>query len=324
VLDELRASLPGGARLEIQGRISGQDAATSFEGDMTLKANSLVRLSAWLNGGAVVMMPQHDSALRMRARLVSETERISLTNVEGDVGDGPLTGRLDYTWSGTPRLVVAVEGARIDARAIMPEMASLQKLASRMTFAATSSPTASRTAVSPASGNAKPELSVRVRAAEVRLPDRSLRDVVAALTRTEAGLAVEQLQFTGNNGVAVTLEGRRGADAAIDFKGAIAAANMSGLTSLADMLDFPSARLPASLLTDLLPLRLAGTFTQSAGDRAPIRVAADGQLGPADAKIRAVSRHGTPRRRLRRPPRVRCRVRCGWRFEPAALRLMGC
>ncbi len=282
VLDELRASLPGGARLEIQGRISGQDAATSFDGDMTLSANSVARLGAWLNGGTAVIAPQHDSALRMRARLVSETERISLTHVDGDVGDGPLTGRLDYTWSGTPRLVVAVEGARIDARAVVPEMVTLQKLASGMSFSAT---TASASSGAPG-GTAKPELSVRVRAAEVRLPDRSLRDVVAALTRTAAGLAVEQLQFTASNGVAVTLEGRRGADAAMEFKGALAAANADGLATLADMFDLPALRPPASLLPDVLPLRLAGTLTKAAGERAPIVVVVDGQLGPTDAKIR--------------------------------------
>ncbi len=285
-LDELRAALPGGTRLEVRGNITGQDNATAFDGDMTLQGASLARLGAWIAGGRAMIEPVHDRPVRMRGRIVTEPERLSLTGVEADVGDGLLQGRIDYAWSSTPRLDIAIEGTRIDLRTVLPAKASLRTLADRMAVRG-----ADGTAQKPdQKQDQRPDLSVRLHAAEVTLPDRTLSDVAVALTRNATGLVLERLQFSARRGVSVTLEGRRGADAALDLKGAIAANDREGLATLAELFDVPVARLPDGPLTDVLPLQLAGTFVQGVGVQGsgtspPVKIVADGRIGTADAKV---------------------------------------
>ncbi len=286
VVDELRAALPGGTRLEVRGSIAGQDTGTTFDGDMTLQSTSIARLGAWLAGGRAVIEPVADRPGRMRGRIVADMDRIALTSIQADIGDGRLDGQLEYIWSGVPRLAIAVDGTRVDARALLPAKASLRTLAERL-LALGADGRKGRADVT-----VRPEVSVKLRAAEVILPDRLLSEVNVALTRRATGLAIERLQFSSSRGVSVALEGWRGTDAALELKGAVAATDPAGLATLVELFNVPDARVLDAHAADLLPLQLAGTFVLAAAAGAPLQITADGQLGAADAKIRVLLEAG--------------------------------
>jgi uncharacterized protein involved in outer membrane biogenesis len=278
-LEEVRASLPGGARLQIQGRIAGQDAATTFDGDMTLRGTSIARLTAWATGGATVIAPIYDQSFQVRGRLAADPGRATVQDVSAEIGDTSLEGMVDYTWSGTRKLRIEIEGPRIDARPLLPARLTLQKLTDW---------TASRTATTTTTGvTVRPDMAVQIRAGQLVLADNTWRDVTASFSSRPQGITIESLHFNGAHGTAVSLEGHLTSDYAAELTGNIAAADAEGLATLSALLDVPLIDIPsADLLPDVLPLKLAGTFSRAAGTAASTRVVADGRLGGADAKIR--------------------------------------
>ena len=308
-LQELRATLPGGSRVEMQGSLTGQGTSTTFDGDMTLRGTSLARFAGWATAGGVVIEPINDQPYQMRGRVTLEPSRSGLRDIVASFGDSTLDGTIDYSWLDRRLLKIALEGARIDARAVAPQKLSLGALAKLAAAhaggAAASSTGAPWSAI---------EVQIGLEAAELVLPEQTLRDVSAQVESSARGLQVERLQFSGTHGVAVSVSGLLRAAgssevpaAAMPLHGSVAAADAEGLRQLINLIDWPASLLPDPLRDTLLPLRLAGTVVRTPGQAGgPVVVAAEGRLGTMDAKIKAELTGGLD----------------GWRAAPADLDLV--
>ena len=292
-IEDLRASLPGGARLEIQGRLTGQDASTAFDGDLAVRGNSIARIAAWITGGATTVAPAHDRAFQLRSRLSAEAGRSALRNISAEYGESVLEGSVDYAWSGARKLRIAVEGPLLDARAVAPAKLSLRGLAESMG--------GKRPAQGTDATGSPLDIALNIKTNELILPDRTLRDVAAVVSTSAQGLTIERLHYGAEHDVSVTLEGQLTNPAAAStpdapamtrLRGALTASNAEGLQSLSDFLGFQlTSLMPKHLAHELVPLRLAGTLTETETAAQgkltkATDIVADGQLGQADAKIR--------------------------------------
>jgi len=268
-IEDMRASLPGGSRIEVQGRLTGEGAATTFDGDMTLHGTSLARLAGWATAGRSVVDPAYDAPFQMRSRVTAEPARGGLRNIIATVGDSALEGEIDYAWKGPRILRVAVSGPRLDARILAPQKTSLRSLADALLPGK-----AAGTDLTVALSWKTPELIV---------PNRTLRDVSASVESSVRGLVIERLQFSGDHGLAIAMDGRPDGE----LRGSIAAADAEGLTALSDFFDFPLRMLvPPTFADDVYPLRLAGTLNRATGASKVVSVTADGRAGATDLKIR--------------------------------------
>ena len=301
-LEQVRATLPGGSKIEIQGSIAGQDSTTTFDGDMTLRGTSLARFANWATGGGLAITPANDQSFQMRGRVTIEPTRSGLSDIAATIGDSTLDGSIGYSWENQRVLLISIGGAQIDARAVAPEKTSLRTL---MRFAANR--LASQTGAA-RGGNEGDAIGIQfnLSTAELVLPDQTLRDVTVKMDRSLQGVNIERLQFSAAHGVAVNIAGNiadlmrepqqaPNGSGKIPMRGSLAAGDLDGLKTLANLLDLPASlgleRLPASLL----PMRLAGTLGQSPAQLAPmsegapttpLSLVAEGRLGQIDTKIR--------------------------------------
>ena len=286
-VEEVRANLPGGTKVELQGRIAGEGGATTFDGDMTVRGSSLARLAGWVTGGRAIIDPLNDQSFEMSSRVTAEPARGGLRDIFATIGDSMLQGEVDYAWGATRKLRLTISGLRLDARAVAPAKFSLATFAEFLGPA----PVKSSPTDTPSSSAAALAIAFNVQAGELLLPDQTLRNVAASVESTAAGLLVDRFQFSADHGVAVSLEGRLGSDR--NLRGSIAAADLEGVQKLADFFNFPlDALVPGDILPDLLPLKLAGTLAPEAGTAA-VLVTADGRAGLTDAKVRVSLAAGT-------------------------------
>ncbi len=276
-VEQLRASLPGGTKFEMQGRIIGEGGATTFDGDMTVRGTSLARLAGWATAGRTAISPVNDLPFQVRSRVTAEPARGGLRDLFAEIGDSTIEGEIDYAWTGSRKLRVTLEGPRFDARALAPGQSSLRTLADALTSPADA----------PAPGTvASTGIFVSLKTAELVLPDQKLRDVSAIVESVGGNLLVERLQFSADHGVAVTLDGQLGGSG--QLRGAVAAGDAQGVQKLGEFLGFPlTSVIPSALLADAVPLRLAGVLVPaSEGHRSGAQLTLDGRLGKVDTKIK--------------------------------------
>ncbi len=272
-VERLRASLPGGTKVEMLGRIAGEGVATSFDGDMTVRGNSLARLTGWATSGGITIDPANDQSFQMRARVTAEPARGGLRDIVADIGDSTIEGEIDYAWAGAKKLRVTLDGGRVDARALGWQHLTLRALSDWM--------------VPEQSSGDHLDVAVDLKTAELVLGAETLRDVAAKFDRTAKGVGLEQLQFSAEHGVAVAMSGQL--DGQRQLRGSVAADDRAGIDKLSKFFDFPLAALvPSDVLADLLPLRLAGSLMPGDGaGKQATTITADGRTGLADTKISA-------------------------------------
>lgn len=269
-IDDLRAGLPGAAIIEVQGRLSGEGGATTFDGDMTLRGTSLARLSNWATAGRSAIDPAYDAPFQMRSRVTAEPARGGLRDIIAVVGDSAIEGEVDYAWRGQRVLRVAVSGPKLDARIVAPEKTTLRALAD---------------AIAPGKAGSSGDLTIALscKTPELIVASQTLRDVAISVESSQRGLAIDRLQFSADHGVGVTLHGRLEGE----MRGSLAATDVEGLAVLSDFFEFPlSTLVPAPLKDDLFPLRLAGTLKRAGAVDKSVGVTADGRAGTTDIKIR--------------------------------------
>ena len=279
-VEQLHANLPGSTKVEMRGRIAGEGGSTTFDGDMTVRGNSIARLIGWASAGGTTIDPANDAGFGLRSRVTAEPARGGLRDIVAEVGDSTLEGEIDYAWRGARKLRVTVGGSRIDARTLFPARLDLRSMISALTPA---------TAAKPGAGAASPSglaIALNLKAAELVLPDQTLRDVAAVMETTTGGLAIDRLQFSADHGVALSLEGQLGASDAV--RGSMSAGDVDGAKKLSDILGLPlMTMLPQSLLPDFLPITVAISSAPDSGVAGPGRTTiVDGRAGRADVKVR--------------------------------------
>ena len=287
-IEELRAGLPGGARAELSGRITGATREPVFTGNLALRGNSLARFASWASGGAIGADARHDGAFGLRTQLSIEPGKASLRNMAGDVSGTALYGSGTYRWEGTREVALELEGPQLDVRALVPAGAGLGDIMGLIVHgsAAVQGSPGKSTVAKSGQAQTQTDVLVRVSTGQLLTATGSYRDVTLEIELKRGTLRVPLLRVAGDDGLTLELEGEV-ADAATHPKGSLRATasadNGRAVLKLADLIGVPESLRPREeRLNALTPLRLAGSMGFGAGQQnsLDLTVAGEANGGP--------------------------------------------
>ena len=300
---ELRAVLPGNTRLDAAGTISREAKASAFTGPVTLRGANLARFLAWArHDGAArpvagATAGHYDGPFMLDGQLEISDGAIALTRAAVEFADQPVTGEFRMTTEGRRRVVLVLQGQRIDASLIWPGGFNLEQLRTLLTGAGVAPPQGS--AFSSGFYGFNPDttdLKVELRAGEfIASSTANLRDVDAAFAVDRGTLTLPRLRFQTANGLSVDLEGHLAgltvqppkavpaAAAASARRGVVrfvvGAPSAAAVGDLYTYLDWPVGnRLSEPKLASLGAMRLAGSATLGEHGLSSTDLAVDGTI----------------------------------------------
>lgn len=278
-IEELRIGLPGSARADLKGLMTGSGDETTFDGSLLVRGGSLARLLAWGTAGALVLDPARDGPFATRARLQAGPQSLQARDFVGEIAGTVVQGAIGYRWQGRREISVLVEGPQVDLRPLLapregPPPALLDILREGVALGPRSS---DRDAV------------VRIRTGQLLVPGASYQDVAADLELRSGALRVGQLKLAAGPGVAIEVEGDVPTAAAATparLRGLLTAQDTRALVALADLVALPRTALPADdVLSALVPLRMAGDLAFEAAPGRGVSFQGDGDVGGSRLRL---------------------------------------
>lgn len=272
LVKDLRASLPGGSRLALDGTVADVEKARGFQGELALRGTSLARFLNWAsNDPAVAEAVRNEGPYSVQGRLGLDKTSIILTDVGAEIGGTPLKGEVRYDVGERTRLAVVLEGHEIDASQIWPSSVGYLK---GMLVASSPDGGAKGETEQVTNGprwlsNSTIDMTLNLKAGKLLTGSQPLRDVDMDVTIDQGRLLIPAMKFVTDDGLAFELEG----DVA-DVSGkphgvmrwVIAAPAPSAASAFVRLLELPEEQKNKAMrLADLAPLRIAGTI--SLGDR---------------------------------------------------------
>ncbi len=277
----IRAGLPGGARFDLDGVLTGPTTDRTFDGYVSLAGPSLARLLSWGFQGAAVLPGRAEGAFSLDGQLKLKARQVDIGEATAEIAGLPLKGGLSLTLGDRRTIAVEIDGHRIDVGnlwpgALAPErLTALVRRPANTADAGTPSP-AGETATGEAAPDTPPLLTgvdwkMRLRAAEITDGDRLLKDVDADVALTGGKLSMRVLRFATKTGVAVDLEGEAkdvASDASGTIRGTVEVPTPEAVTALGTFVGLGGdGGLELARFGDLAPMRLAGTL--ETGKRLP-------------------------------------------------------
>jgi len=266
LLKDLRAGMPGGAKLTLDGTIAGVENARAFQGELALRGTSLARFLNWAAKDQELSdSVQSDGPFSLQGRLGLSEKAIDLTDAGAEIGGTPLTGEMHYSRGERTRLSLVLEGQVIDAGRLWP--VGVGYLKARLIGGKQPSPKEDA-AVAAAQSRwfdvSNSDLALRLRAGKLMTGRQPLRDVDMDVAIDQGQLAVRACKFATDDGFALELEGNI-ADVAGQPRGAlqwiVAASAKKAYSDFVRLLDLPEdVSQEAMRYVALAPLRLAGSF----------------------------------------------------------------
>ena len=116
----MRANLPGGARVEFDGQLTGADAARAFTGTVALSGQSLQRFAAWGTANDGFVDARADGPFSLEGALSLSRSDISIRDAKAEIAGMPLSGEFQASFEGRRKISVVVESDRLDAGAFWP------------------------------------------------------------------------------------------------------------------------------------------------------------------------------------------------------------
>lgn len=293
-LKGVRADLPGGVRLELDGVLTPRERVPDLDGTLFVSGKSLLRFLAWGLGNEGLKHERADGPFSLDGRFALGDGTLALTDATAEFSGTPLEGELKLALGERKRLAVAIEGPRIDVAQFGGGLVDLAHLR-RILFGTDA---ADESARAKAAGAAQPfdpaggDLTLDLKVAELVDGSRRLKDVDADIRLERGRLSIPRLKFATPEGLAVEAE----ADAADvpaqpkgTVRGLISAPTRQAAEALLSLLDAEGER-PADLgrLAALAPFRLAGTLTLAGGPANASTLAIDGTIdgGRLSASLR--------------------------------------
>ncbi len=295
-LRDVRANLPGGTEIALDGAISGETSQRSFEGALALNGQSLSRFAAWGFGDNPYSRSGSDGPFSLEGSLALSDTAIALSEGTAEINGTPLLGELRLGLGPSRSVAIALEGHRIDMAQLWPGNPGIPALPALLV--GWNAPDSE--APQDVTGNAKErgtekntgEILLDIKAGELIDGPRRLEDVHLEISLEDGELAVPHVKFRSSGGLALDLEGSarhlhqrpKGS-----LRGIIEAPGEAAVTTLAELLNVPAEyRSDVARWSTLAPLRLGATF--SFGERTPdaVDVDLDGVLrgGRAVARVR--------------------------------------
>ncbi|MDX2203440.1 MAG: AsmA family protein [Hyphomicrobiaceae bacterium] len=284
VIDELRAGVPGGARIEITGALSGSPEEPGFLGAINLRGASLARFAGWASAGVLASEGRADGTFGLRASLAIAPGFASLRNIAAEISGNAVQGSASYRWGAHSEIAVRLDGPQIDARALIPAGADLSQLAA---------------ALAPGGGEqsaaggalAAADLSLRVSTGVLLTAGTTYRDVAVEIERKGGTLRIPRLRLSGEDDFSLDLEGEiamGGAQRKGTLRLVAAAETAAALGPLAELIGIPEAVRPGEArFQTLAPLRLAGTVALGARGPTSLDITGDGESNGGNLRIAA-------------------------------------
>lgn len=269
---ELRASLPGAARLDLRGKINGLGSDRArYDGDVTLRGQSLARLLAWAFRENPPLAIAKDGPFGWISNVAATAADITASQVRAEVAGQPLQGNVALTLGKRPRVKVEAEALELDLAGFPAIPAGWLAIARGVLH-----PSAT-----PVRGEL-PDLDLTVRATvgRVAIGERWLRDVDAQISIEGDRLAVSALRLRLDDGLALDATGEL-AGLAGDPHGTLAgvftALSPAALDVAVDIFGIPDAWRPSDKrAAAMTPLRLAYRAQLPASRKDALVVTLDG------------------------------------------------
>ncbi len=286
-IQELRIGLPGGARADLKGLMTGNGEETAFNGEIVLRGASLARFLSWSTAGGFVLDPVRDGRFAMRSKLNAAPGGVVAKEFVGELAGTTVQGEVGYKWGARREVSILVEGPQVDLRPLLPPI-SLQPGSAGGTSPLLGYLTAGA-ALSP--GTKDLDAVYRVRAGQLILPTAIYQDAVADIELRNGRVRIEQLRLSTDTGVTVDIEGDmptavtqpRGT-----LRGVVSARDAAALGVLVDFLALPQDFLPDRRQWGaLVPAKLAGSVTFGLAADMPLTVSLDGDLAAAHVRLNA-------------------------------------
>lgn len=282
LLKDLRAGLPGGAKLTLDGTIADVANVRTFQGDLALRGTSLPRFLTWVTqDGTAADLVRSDGPFSLQGRLALSEKAVDLTDAGAEIGGTPLTGTVHYGWGERTQIAVGIEGEQIDASQFWPTAVGyLKGMLIGAEPEATKKDSASA-APQPWLDLAKTDLSLRLRTAELKTQQQPVRNVDLDFGVEKGRLLMRRCKLATDDGLELELDGDV-ADVRAQPHGALrwtlAVPNKDAFTSFVHLAELPEgASEKVTRYAALAPARLAGGI--ELGVRAPgaADILADGE-----------------------------------------------
>ncbi|MTD94264.1 AsmA family protein [Hyphomicrobium sp. xq] len=277
LLNNLRAGLPGGAKLAMDGAVADAATGQAFSGDLTLHGTSLARFLDWATKDkALAEELRNDGPFSLQGRLAMSERGIDLTDAGAEFGGRPITGEMRYAKKERPRLSVSLEGAEIEAGEFWPTGVGAFK---RIVAGGSEAPGEAKFAWLDPNTT---DLHLRVRTGQLVAGQSHLRDVDLDVGIEQGRLSLRAGKFATEDGLSVELQGDV-ADALKSPRGAVqwvvAAPTRETFATLVGLFDLPEdARRKADAFATLAPMRVAGSLQLGVRKPGAGDIAADGRV----------------------------------------------
>ncbi len=278
-IKELRASLPGGSRIDVSGSLTGSGRAEAFDGDVLLRGANLGRFLAWAARGSGAAETRGESGFSLGARLSLGTHGLEIRKASLDAGPNRLTGDLSYRWEGRRQLALSIETAYADISGLLPGALGLELLKPRAgaPAAAGADPGLRLAGVLP--DLAETDARLAIRADVLTDGTRVLHKVDADVTVQNGTLRIPRLRAATPAGFELELDGEvrdiagepNGA-----LQGVVAAASPAALDQFLEIAPVEVEAAKRQWLAGLAPLRLAFVTRFGLQGRSAAEISVDG------------------------------------------------
>jgi uncharacterized protein involved in outer membrane biogenesis len=281
LLSNLRAGLPGGSKLALDGAVADAATGQAFRGDLTLHGTSLARFLDWAaKDKALAESVRNEGPFSLQGRLAMSENGIALTEAGVEIAGRPITGEVHYSMKDRPRLAIVLEGSEIDAAQLWPTGVSALK----RVLAGTNPEAAAAEKPSQFAwlDTTTTDLHLRLRTGELITDRGKLRDVDLDVGVEQGRLMMRTCKFVTADGLQLEIEGNV-ADATKSPRGSLqwvfAAPSKEAYATLVQMFDLPDAvRAQADAFAALAPMRIAGTVRLGERQAGAADIAADGSV----------------------------------------------
>jgi uncharacterized protein involved in outer membrane biogenesis len=285
-LKGVRADLPGGVRLDLDGVLTPGAKVPSLDGTLFVSGKSLMRFLAWGLSQPEMARERADGPFSLDGRFALGNGTLALTEATVDFSGTPVEGSLTLDLGERRKIAIAIEGPRIDVAQFGAGVVDLARLR-RILFGTDAAGAASAQAPPQAEGAAfdpaGSDLALDLKVAELVDGARTLEDIDLDIRLERGALSIPRLRFATPEGLSIDAEGEA-TDVPANPKGAIrglvsapsaeAARAFVALLGAGDGADDLLGR-----IAGLAPLRLAGTLELAGGATNAQSLRVDGTLG---------------------------------------------
>lgn len=282
LLEGLRAGMPGGSKLALDGSVADVASARTFQGEFALRGTSLARFLKWaVKDKAVVDAVRSDGPFSLQGRLAMNDRSFDLTEAVAEIAGRPLGGEVRYGGGERKRLAVTLEGQEVDAAEIWPAgVGYLKDLVAGK--APESESDAAASGLRRVFDVGESDLALRVRVAKLLTGGEPLLDVDMDVAVEQGGLAMRRCRFVTKEGLELELEGTIADTKGVphgDLKWIAAAPDKDAFNAFVRLLSLSETGTDdAQRYAGLAPMRLAGTIALGQRAKGTADLHADGTI----------------------------------------------